>query len=85
MRKQLWALAAVFGLGAFATASAGASVGIEPQSNVMHWATVVFCEGYENGQSVQNVCVGGHTGRVVYEMIDTTLSAFPGSITFVSR
>ena len=86
MKKQLWALAAVLALGGFASTSAGAFAAPTPQSNVVHWATVVFCEGYEDGQSVSEVCVGGHTGRIVYRWLDISLSAFPTpSGTFLSR
>ena len=85
MKKQLLALAAVFGLAGFATAGAGPSVGIAPQSSVVHWATVVFCERYEDGRLVQEVCVGGHTGYVVREWIDVTLGAVPGATAFLSH
>ena len=79
MKKQIWALVAVLALGGFASASAGVSVASTPQTNVVHWATVVFCERYEDGRSVSDVCVGGHTGYTVVEWIDTSLSAIPGA------
>ena len=79
MKKQLLALVAVLGLGGFASAGVDATGNVEPQSNVIHWATVVFCESYEDGRMVDEICVGGHTGFVVREMVDVTLSALPGS------
>ena len=77
MKKQIWALAAVLALGGFASANAGMSVASTPQTHVVHWATVVFCDGNEDGQAVSNVCVGGHTGYIVREWLDISLSAFP--------
>ncbi|MCE2459981.1 MAG: hypothetical protein J4F38_04290 [Pseudomonadales bacterium] len=77
MRKQWWALAVVLGLGGFATASANVAVGTVPQSNVMHWATMVFCE--DGDRDVDEVCIEGHTGFLVREFVDVTLSALPGS------
>ena len=79
MKKQLWALVAVLGLCGFATAGATASGNVESQSNVVHWATVVFCETEVDGRVINEVCVGGHTGFVVREIVDVTLSALPGS------
>ncbi|MCY3840079.1 MAG: hypothetical protein OXH09_15750 [Gammaproteobacteria bacterium] len=79
MKKQLLALVAVLALGGFAGAGADATGNVEPRSNVVHWATVVFCESYEDGRMVDEVCVGGHTGFVVREFVDVTLSALPGS------
>ena len=77
MKKQICALAAAIALGAFGSASAGVSLPSTLESNVVHWATVVFCEGYEDGQTVNEVCVGGHTGFVVREVLDVSLTAFP--------
>lgn len=87
MKKQLCALVAVLGLGGFASAGANTTGSIEPRSNVIHWATVVFCESYEDGRKVDQVCVGGHTGFVVRKIVDVTLSAFPASpgTTFVAH
>ena len=79
MKKQLLALVAVLALAGFAGAGADATGNVEPRSNVVHWATVVFCESYEDGRMVDEVCVGGHTGFVVREVVDMTLSALPGS------
>ena len=74
MKKQLLALVAVLGLCGFASVGAAASGNVELRSNVVHWATVVFC-------------VGGHTGFVVWEVVDATLSAVPGSpaTTFLAK
>lgn len=77
MNKQWWALAAVLVLGGFATASDNVAVGVAPQSNVVHWATVVFCE--DTDRNVREVCIEGHTGFLVQSLVDVTLSAFPGS------
>ncbi|MDE0422893.1 MAG: hypothetical protein OXK76_18660 [Gammaproteobacteria bacterium] len=86
MKKQIWALVAVLVLGGFASASAGVSTASMPQTNVVHWATVVFCERYEDGRSVNDVCVGGHTGHIVRDWLDISLSAFPTrSGTFLSH
>ena len=87
MKKQLMALVAVLGLGGFASAGANATGNVETRSNVVQWATVVFCETYEDGRMVDQVCVGGHTGFVVRKWVDVTLSAVPGSpaTTFVAR
>lgn len=87
MKKQLCALVAVLGLGGFASAGANTTGNIEPRSNVIHLATVVFCESYDDGRRVDHVCVDGHTGFVVREIVDVTLSAFPGSpaTTFVAQ
>lgn len=87
MKKQLLALVAVLGLGGFASAGADATGNVDPQANVIHWATVVFCESEVDGRVVEEVCVGGHTGFVVWEMVDATLSAVPGSpaTTFLAR
>lgn len=87
MKKQLCALAAVLGLGAFASAGVNTTGNVEPRANVIHWATVVFCESYEDGRLVETVCVEGHTGFVVHEIVDATLSALPGSpaTTFIAR
>lgn len=79
MKKQLCALVAVLGLGGFASAGGNTIGNVEPRSNVIHWATVVFCEGYEDGRAVDQVCVEGHTGFVVRKIVDVTLSAIPGS------
>ena len=89
MKKQLWALTAVLALCGFASAGAPATGNVESRSNMVHWATVVFCEGVEDGRFVDTVCVGGHTGFVVWEVIDATLSIVPGSgspgTTFLAR
>ena len=87
MKKQLCALVAVLGLVGFASAGANATGNVEPRSNVIHWATVVFCESYEDGRMVETLCVEGHTGFVVQEVVDVTLSALPGSpaTTFIAR
>lgn len=87
MKKQLFALVAVLGLVAFASAGANTTGNVEPRSNVVHWATVVFCESYEDGRMIETVCVEGHTGFVVQEIVDVTLSALPGSpaTTFIAR
>ena len=79
MKKQLWALAVVLGLCGFASAGATATGDVEPLSNVVHWATVVFCESEVDGQVIDEVCVGGHTGFVVWEVLDVTLGVVPGS------
>lgn len=79
MKKQLLAMAAVLGLCGFASVGATASGSVELRSNVIHWATVVFCETEVDGRVVDEVCVGGHTGFVVWEVVDVTLSAVPGS------
>lgn len=79
MKKQLLALVAVMGLGGFAGAAANATGNVELQTNVIHWATVVFCESEVDGRRIDEVCVGGHTGFVVREVVDATLSAVPGS------
>lgn len=84
MKKQLGALAAVLGLGAFASAGVDATGNVETRSNVIHWATVVFCES-DDDQRVDEVCVGGHTGFVVREIVDVTLSAVPGATTFIAQ
>ncbi len=75
MKKQCYALAVALGLGGFA-ASANVAVGV-PQSEVIHWATVVLCDF--DGDRVHEICVEGHTGFVVREFVDVTLSALPGS------
>ena len=62
MKKQLLAMAAVLGLAGFATVNATATTAFEPQSRVFEWATVVFCEAYEDGRLVEYVCQGGHNG-----------------------
>ena len=87
MKKQLCALVAVLGLGGFAGAGANATGILEARSNVIHWATVVFCETETDGQVVDEVCVGGHTGFVVQEFVDVTLSAVPGlqTVTFLAQ
>ncbi len=87
MKKQLLALGTVLALAGFATASAGVSDGVDPRSRVIHMATAVLCEGYEDGLRVREVCVEGHTGYVVQEFVDATLSAFPHSqgMRFLSR
>ena len=87
MKKQLLAWVAVLGLGGFAGVGAGAAGNVESRSHVVHWATVVFCEGDEDGRVVGEVCVEGHTGFVVRKMVDVTLSALPGSpaTTFLAR
>lgn len=87
MKKQLFALVAVLGLVGFASAGANTARSVEPRSNVVHWATVVFCESYEDGRMIEMLCVEGHTGFVVQEIVDVTLSALPGSpaTTFIAR
>ena len=79
MKKQLWALVAVLALGGFASAGAAATGSVDTRSNVIHWATVVFCENEVDGRVIDEVCVGGHTGFVVWEVLDVTLSVVPGS------
>jgi len=79
MKKQLLALMAVLGLAGFASAGAGATGNVNPQANVIHWATVVFCQSEVDGRVIDEVCVGGHTGFVVWEVVDATLSAVPGA------
>lgn len=79
MKKQLLALVAVLGLAGFASVGAGATGNIHAQSNVIHWATVVFCDNDGDAQTPDEVCVGGHTGFEVWEFVDVTLSAVPGS------
>lgn len=79
MKKQLWALVAVLGFGGFAGVGANATGDVELQSNVIHWATVVFCQSDEDGRMIDEVCVEGHTGFVVRRWVDVTLSAVPGS------
>ncbi|MDE0658486.1 MAG: hypothetical protein F4029_12715 [Gammaproteobacteria bacterium] len=76
MKKQCYALAFVLGLAGFA-ASANVAVGVVPQSKVVHWATVVFCD--DDGDRIDEICVEGHTGFVVREFVDVTLSALPGT------
>lgn len=76
--KRLCALAAVLGLGGFATANANVNVGLEPQSHLILWATVVLCDQDQDGRE-NEVCVEGHTGQVVRVLIDATLSAVPGA------
>jgi hypothetical protein len=80
-------LVAVLGLVGFASAGANTTGNVEPRSNVVHWATVVFCESDEDGRMIETVCMGGHTGFVVHEIVDVTLSALPGSpaTTFIAR
>ena len=88
MKKQLWALAAVLALCGFASAGATATGNVEPRSNVIHWATVVFCESEVDGRVVDEVCVEGHTGFQVLEIVDVTLGAVPGAsqaVTFLAQ
>lgn len=79
MKKQLLAMVAVLGLCGFASVGAGATGIVDPRADVIHWATVVFCESEVDGRVIDEVCVGGHTGFVVWEVVDVTLSAVPGS------
>ena len=86
MKRQLLALVAVLGLGGFASAGGHATGNIEPRSEVIHWATVVFCQSYVDGRLVDEVCGGGHTGFVVREWVDVTLGAVPGAaVTFLGQ
>ena len=79
MKKGPWALATVLALGGFATASANMSVGLEPRSKLMHWATVVFCDQDDDGRTDQHeICVEGHTGGVAGGLVEQTLNAVPG-------
>ena len=80
MKKQLLAWVAVLGLAGFAGVGAGATGTIDPQTHVVHWATAVFCES-DDGQSEDVVCVGGHTGFVVWEWVDVTLAAGGTTVT----
>ena len=85
MNKQLGALAVVLGLGGFGAANANVAVAEVPQFHVMHWATAVLCDS--DGDRVAEVCADGHTGYVVNELVDVTLSAFPHNpgVVFLAR
>ena len=87
MKKQLLAFVAVLSLCGFASVGISATENVEPRSNVVHWATVVFCSNDADGQVINEVCVGGHTGFVVWKMVDLTLSIVPGSpaMTYLAR
>ena len=80
MKRRTWALAAALALGGFATASGSVSASLEPRSNLVFWATVVFCDQDGDGRTEQHeVCVGGHTGGIAGELVEGALNTVPGA------
>ena len=78
MKKQLLAIAAALGFAGFALANAQDPVEVDGRSQVYHWATAVICEGFEDGELVEWVCQGGHTGFYTVDWIDTTTNLVGG-------